>query len=133
LLSPEWVERILSWRHSGFNVHGRVRARTKIEAERVGKYMVRPVLSLERLSLDEREGKVGYRWGREAAELETMDYLEFIARVTSPIPDRGQVMVRYYGLYANAHRGKVRKANLGSSPLRVVEGGAPAHPLQGRG
>jgi len=30
--------------------------------------MVRPVLSLERLSLDEREGKVGYRWGREAAE-----------------------------------------------------------------
>jgi hypothetical protein len=30
-------------------------------------------------------------------------YLEFIARVTSPIPDKGQVMVRYYGLYANAH------------------------------
>jgi hypothetical protein len=68
LLSPEWVERILSWRHNGFNVHDRVRARTKIEAERVGKYMVRPVLSLERLSLDEREGKVGYRWGREAAD-----------------------------------------------------------------
>ena len=37
-----------------------------------------------------------------------MDYLEFIARVTSPIPDKGQVMVRYYGLYANAHRGKVK-------------------------
>jgi len=32
-----------------------------------------------------------------------MDYLEFIARVTSHIPDKGQVMVRYYGLYANAH------------------------------
>ena len=29
--------------------------------------------------------------------------LEFIARVTSHIPDKGQVMVRYYGLYANAH------------------------------
>ncbi|MGB3862019.1 MAG: transposase [Candidatus Aminicenantaceae bacterium] len=27
-----------------------------------------------------------------------MDYLESIARVTSHIPDRGQVMVRYYGL-----------------------------------
>ena len=24
-------------------------------------------------------------------------------RVTSHIPDKGQVMVRYYGLYANAH------------------------------
>jgi hypothetical protein len=31
-----------------------------------------------------------------------MDYLELIARVTSHIPDKGQVMVRYYGLYANA-------------------------------
>jgi len=40
-----------------------------------------------------------------------MDYLEFIARVTSHIPDKGQVTVRYYGLYANAHRGKVRKAS----------------------
>jgi len=33
-----------------------------------------------------------------------MDYPEFIARVTSHIPDKGQVTVRYYGLYANAHR-----------------------------
>jgi len=51
LLSPEWAERILSWRHPGFNVHSRV-------------------------------------------------------RVTSHIPDKGRVMVRYYGLYANAHRGR---------------------------
>ncbi len=29
LLSPEWSERILSWRHTGFNVHSRVRAKTK--------------------------------------------------------------------------------------------------------
>jgi hypothetical protein len=43
--------------------------------------------------------------------LETTDYLEFIARVISHIPEKGQVMVRYYGPYANAHRGKVRKAD----------------------
>jgi hypothetical protein len=103
LLSPEWAERILSWRHTGFNVHSLVRTKTKPEAERVGKYMIRPVLALERLTFLEPEGKVGYRWGRDTAGLETMDYLEFIARVTSHIPDKGQVMVRYYGLYANAH------------------------------
>ena len=51
LLSPEWAERILSWPHTGFNVHSHI----------------------------------------------------FIARVTSHIPDKGQVMFRYYGLYANAH------------------------------
>jgi hypothetical protein len=27
----------------------------------------------------EREGRNGYRWGRKEAELERMDYLEFIA------------------------------------------------------
>ena len=31
-----------------------------IITERVGKYMIRPLLSLERLSLDERAGKVCY-------------------------------------------------------------------------
>jgi hypothetical protein len=54
------------------------------------------------------------------AEQETMDYLEFIARVTSHIPDKGQVMVRYYGLYANAHRGKAKKASLSASALQQV-------------
>jgi len=33
LLSPEWAERILSWPHTGFNVHSLVRAKTKPEAE----------------------------------------------------------------------------------------------------
>jgi len=46
-----------------FNVHSLVRTKTKLEAERVGKYMIRPVLSLDRLSFLEQEGKVGYRWG----------------------------------------------------------------------
>jgi hypothetical protein len=36
LLSPEWADRLLSWRHTGFSVHSRVRAKTKKEAERVG-------------------------------------------------------------------------------------------------
>ncbi len=58
LLSLEWAERLLSWRHTGFNVHSRMRAKTKSEAERVGKYMIRPLLSLERLSLDERSGRL---------------------------------------------------------------------------
>ncbi len=121
LLSPEWADRLLSWRHTGFNVHSRVRAKTKTEAERVGKYMIRPLLSLERLSLDEREDKVGYSYGNEAGELERMDYLEFIARVVSHIPDKGQVTVRYYGLHANAHRGKVKKVSLAAFPLHMVE------------
>jgi len=68
--------------------------------------MIRPLLSLERLSLDEREGRVAYRYGKETRQTECMDCLEFIARVVSHIPDKGQVTVSYYGLYANVHRGR---------------------------
>jgi len=100
----------MSWRHSGFNVHSKVRAESKEEAERIGKYMIRPVLSLRRLSLDEVKGQVVYQYGKNSTESEHMDYLEFIARVTSHIPEKGQVMIRSYGIYANAHRGKKKKA-----------------------
>ena len=50
-----------------------------------------------------------------------MDYPEFIARVTSHIPDKGQVMVRYYGLYSNAHRGQMRKREVNLSRPLIIE------------
>jgi hypothetical protein len=93
-------------------VHSKVRTETKNDSERVGKYMIRPILSLKRLSLDETQGQVVYQYGKHSAETESMDYLEFVARGTSHIPDKGQVTVRYYGLYANAHRGEINKAGL---------------------
>ncbi len=36
---------------------------------------------------------------------ETLDVLEFLARVASHIPNKGQVLQRYYGWYANRTRG----------------------------
>jgi len=122
LIGLPLVEKILTWRHTGFNVHSQVRAQTKREAERVGKYMIRPLLSLKRLFFDETEGKVRYQYSRQGSQEERMDYLEFIARVTSHIPDKGQVMVRYYGLYSNAHRGKRRKAGVSPFHPPIIEG-----------
>jgi len=46
-----------------------------------------------------RSLKVCYLYGKDARDVERMDYLEFIARPTSHIPDKGQVSVRYYGLF----------------------------------
>jgi hypothetical protein len=34
---------------------------------------------------------------------------EWIARLTSHIPDRGTQFVHYYGAYSNAHRGVARR------------------------
>jgi hypothetical protein len=131
LISEAMVEKIAGWRYSGFSVHSKVKASTKKEAERVGKYMIRPLLSLEPLSFDEKEGKVSYRYGKDAEELEQMDYLEFIARITSHIPDKGQMTIRYFGLYANAHRGKVRKREVGRSKLLRIEEECPSIPRRG--
>jgi hypothetical protein len=39
-----------------------------LEAGRVGKYMIRPLLALERLTFLEPEGKAGYRHGEKGAE-----------------------------------------------------------------
>lgn len=58
LINLTLVQKILRWRHTGFNVHSQVRTKTREEAERVGKYMIRPILSLKKLSFDEREGQV---------------------------------------------------------------------------
>ncbi len=131
LISEALVEKIAGWRHSGFSVHSKVKASTKEEAEKVGKYMIRPLLSLERLSFSEKEGKVSYRYGKDAEEVERMDYLEFIARVTSHIPDKGQVTIRYFGLYANAHRGKVRKSEKACHKLLLIEEEGPRVPRRG--
>jgi hypothetical protein len=36
----------------------------------VGKYMIRPLLSLERLSFSEKEDRVCYRYGKDPQEVE---------------------------------------------------------------
>jgi len=58
--------------------------------------MIRPLLSLKRLSIDKAEGKVCCQYGKDSSELERMDYLEFIARVTitNGIIEDGIVLVR---------------------------------------
>ena len=55
-----------------------------------------------------------------------MDALEFLARLVAHIPDRGQVLTRYYGWYANRTRG-IRRRALGADGERAppVEVAAP--------
>ena len=117
LISPGIRDKILSWRHTGFNVHSQVRTATARDARGVARYMAKPILALGRLSFDGTQGKVIYRYGKAGADKVEMDYLDFIARVTAHIPDKGQVMIRYYGLYSNAHRGQERKRGRAASAM----------------
>jgi len=53
----------------------------------------------------------------------TFEATAFIARLVAHIPDKGQVLQRYYGYYANRGRGERRKA---AEAARRATGGADA-------
>ncbi len=124
-ISQETVDAMMQWPHSGFSVHGAVRVETRNEAARLGRYMIRCPLVLERLKRDEERQEVVYTahprkaggpYGSEAR----WDVLDFIARMTQHIPDGGQQYQRYWGFYSNAARGKrLREAAKGSESSEV--------------
>jgi hypothetical protein len=71
-------------------------------------------------------GKVRYRSDKiegPTSGTETIDPLEFLARIVTHIPDKGQVMTRYYGWYANRPRGVRRKLAAGpeETPIKFAE------------
>jgi len=109
------------WRHTGFGVHSNVRTTTPKEAQRVARYMAKPILAIRHLSFDEAQGKVIYRYGKTDDDRIEMDYLDFIARVTTHIPDKGQVMIRYYGLYSNAHRARQRNRGAAGPVMPITQ------------
>ncbi len=124
-IGQEVVESLLSWRHSGFSVHAGVRVEEKPSAARLGRYMARCPIVLDRLEWDgDREEVVVHprpsRRGGAMWDSERLDVLDFLARVLDPVPEPGQQQVRYWGWYSNAARGKRRKAesaaDSGSSP-----------------
>ncbi len=87
LLSEERAELLLSWRHCGFSVHNRVRVEPEDQPafERLARYIMRPPISLERMSWD-GVGEVRYRRkrGHESPglgerEVEAFDPGEFLA------------------------------------------------------
>ena len=114
LIGEETVRNLLAWRHSGFSVHGAVRVKDRQGAARLGRYMIRCPLALNRLSWNDDTAEVAYtaRPSRRSVSLPTTacwDVLEFIARVVDHIPEPSQQTTRYWGFYANAARGKRRK------------------------
>ena len=82
-------------------------------ATRLARYCARNPVALERLTYDGPGSPVRYRSDKRdgpTAGTETVDPLEFLARVVTHIPNKHQVMTRYYGWYANRARGIRRQA-----------------------
>ncbi|MBK8538622.1 MAG: transposase [Ardenticatenia bacterium] len=115
LLEPEVAESMLAWPHAGFSVHDGVWLDQDDAAahERLARYCARCPVSLERLEYDAETGTVTYTSDKAdgpTAGRHTFEVTDFIARLVAHIPDKGQVLQRYYGYYANRARGERRKA-----------------------
>jgi hypothetical protein len=105
---------MLAWPHSGFHVHDGVLVPeddTRF-ALRLARYCARNPVAVERLAYEGKGQRVRYRSDKlegPTAGTETVDPLEFLARLVTHIPDKHHVMTRYYGWYATRPRGTRRK------------------------
>jgi hypothetical protein len=108
-LSREFADRLRGWHPSGFQVYcgPPVDREDQPALERLSAYILRPSFAGTRLQYQADNGQIEYRTTKGL--IRRMDALDWIALVTSHIPDRHQQMVRYYGRYSNAARGKRRK------------------------
>jgi hypothetical protein len=101
-------------------------------ARRLARYCARNPVALERLTYDAEAKQVTYRSDKSdgpTAGSETVEPLEFLARVLCHIPDKGQVTTRYSGWYANRPRGTRRREAERAAGASVAVVVAPAVPL----
>ncbi len=109
-----------TWPHSGCHVHTAVWVPEDDRefATRLARDCARNPLALERLTYDRSAKAVSYRSDRSegpTAGTETVDPLEFLARVRVHMPDKGHVTTRYSGWYANRARGIREQAALAAT------------------
>jgi hypothetical protein len=102
LLEAEAAEQILSQDHTGFSVWVGDAFEDKERELFVARYIERGPISLEKLSLEHdivtyttKDG-VAHEYGA----------LEYLALLTSHIPNRGESLTRFYGHYSSRSRGE---------------------------
>jgi ribosomal protein S27E len=131
LLTEERTELLLSWRHTGFSVHNRVRVEPEDgpAVERLARYIMRPPISLERIGWS-GDGEVLYQPkgghdggpGPHRDPVEAFDPAEFLARVIMHVPEPRRHLVRYYGAYSNVSRGKRRRQDEAATGAALRDG-----------
>ncbi len=113
---------IRSWRHSGFQVYvgPRIQPGEEEATENLARYIIRASFSQERMTYLPEESKVIYE-SKDGKEEKVFDALDWLAAMTSHVPNKGEQTVRYYGHYSNASRGLRQKKNLDDLIPSILE------------
>ncbi len=109
-ITQDMISLLDKWRHSGFNVFcgPRIRPGDEEAMENLARYIIRASFSQERMTYLPEEAKVVYK-SKDGNEEKVFEALEWLAAMCSHVPNKGEQMVRYYGYYSNASRGKRKK------------------------
>ena len=99
---------MLSWHHSGFNIYcgPTIWPHDEDALENPARYIVRASFSQERMTYipadqsPEGEARVIYQ-SKDGTTTKTFHALDWLARLTTHIPNKNEQMVRYYGFYSN--------------------------------
>jgi hypothetical protein len=117
-INDSLIENMLSWNNSGFNVYcgDSIQPSDQEGIERLAQYVVRAPISQERMTYipkHESAEDVAYviYESKTGDTTETFTALDWLARVVTHIPNRGEQLVRYYGYYSNKSRGMRKKAD----------------------
>jgi hypothetical protein len=112
------IQKLMNWRHSGFSVYAgnRIARDDKDGQEALAQYIMRNAFAEEKITYIEDTGQVLCRsdmtHGKNKKNFELFPAVEFIARVTQHIPEKGFQMVPYYGWYSNRAKGRRRKEGM---------------------
>src|SRR5690554_86791 len=121
------IDNMLSWENTGFNVYcgEAIYAEEQESIEKLAQYVVRAPISQERMFYIPPEessnevGKIIYK-GKNSREIQAFDALDWLARLVTHIPNKGEQFVRYYGYYSNKSRGQRKKAETDDKVPAIV-------------
>jgi hypothetical protein len=112
-ISANRLADLLSWKHSGFNIHDGgekpVPSHDTEGRKRLAEYLLRHPFSLQKITWNPATQTVIYRSKRHHTTKRNFEIFkapDFIAAVIDHLPPKGNQTVRYYGLYSNKTRGQ---------------------------
>jgi hypothetical protein len=112
------IDNMMNWQHSGFNIYCGLPVSPMDEegVERLSQYIIRAPISQERITYipenvsEDSVARVVYE-GKTSGTNEIFTALDWLARLVTHIPNKGEQVVRYYGYYSNKSRGMRKKDN----------------------
>ena len=125
-ISDVLISRMRQWNHPGFSVYNKVVVKENHleELDKLAQYIVHPTFFADKIRYKEDTGSVIYKSRMHLGKkrnFEVLDAVEFLHRVCLHIPDPYESLIRYYGFYANAARGKRKKLGIENSNKDNIE------------